>query len=87
MAMMMLIHLSKCVTLVCNHIDCELSLIFFFESVVDREHAWAEALKLFSLAARGSEARRYDRLRSTIILISHRFKNGATSLQKVIIVC
>ena len=56
MAMMMLIHLSKCVTLVCNHIDCELSLIFFFESVVDREHAWAEALKLFSLVARGSEA-------------------------------
>ena len=61
---MMLIYLSKCVTLVCNHIDCELSLIFFFDSVVDREHAWAEALKLFSLAARGSEARRYDRLRS-----------------------
>ena len=30
---MMLIHLSKCVTLVYNHVDCELSLIIFFESV------------------------------------------------------
>ena len=75
---MMLIHLSKCVTLVYNHVDCELSLIICFESVVDREHAWAEALKLFSLAARGFEARRYDRLRSTIILISYRFENDAT---------
>ena len=30
---MMLIHLSKCVTLVYNHVDFELSLIIFFESV------------------------------------------------------
>ena len=45
------------------------------------------SFKTFALAARGSEARRYDRLRSTIILISHQFKNGATKLQKVIIVC
>ena len=35
---MMLIHLSKCVTLVYNHIDCELSLIFL-ESVVYRSRA------------------------------------------------
>ena len=52
------------------------------EFPIDWEHAWAEALiciiLLFSLAARRSKARRYNRLRSTSILISHRLKNDAT---------